>query len=325
MEAAHDEKPCRAGPDDVKAYAVLFPGQGSQAVGMAADVFARRPDLLGSGADEVLGWSLETVVAEGPEEELTRTDRAQPALYATAYALYEAFAAAVDHPPAAAAGHSLGEYTALAASGAMDYWEGLRLVAARGAAMNAAAQLEPSGMAALLGADRGPAEAIAAGRRDDGGRLYVANINAPGQIVLAGGADDITWLVDNARDLGVRRAIRIKVAGAFHSPFMASAVETLDSALSATEFTEPQFPVYANTSARPMTDPGLNLAEQLVSPVLFAESLVRMADDGVTTFVHVGPGNVTAGLAKRSVSGVEVLTVSQLEDVPAAAASLSVD
>ena len=167
-------------------YAVLFPGQGSQAVGMGADVFAARPDLLGSAADEVLGWSLAKMVAEGPDTELVRTDRAQPALYGVSYALWEAFAVRVGHLPVGAAGHSLGEYTALAASGALDYYDGLRLVAARGAAMADATAAAAGTMAAVMGADPDELEQIVARLRADGAEIWIANINAPGQIVVAG-------------------------------------------------------------------------------------------------------------------------------------------
>ena len=146
-------------------YAVLFPGQGSQQVGMGADVFAARSDLLGAAADTILGWPLQEVCAAGPEADLTRTDRAQPALYAVSYALWHEFVGLVAAPPAAAAGHSLGEYTALAAAGTLSFEAGLHLVAARGAAMAAAAAREASGMAVLLGADEERAEALAAACR----------------------------------------------------------------------------------------------------------------------------------------------------------------
>lgn len=305
-------------------YAVLFPGQGSQHVGMGADVFDARPDLLGAAADDVLGWSLRETCATGPEHELTRTDRAQPALYAVAYALWAELRAGLDEAPAAAAGHSLGEYTALAAAGSLGFLDGLALVAARGAAMAEAAQAAPSGMAALLGADADTAESIAAARRADGGRLFVANLNAPGQVVLAGGADDIEWVVANARSLGVRRAVPLKVAGAFHSPFMESAAVALRSALGTAVFTSGAFPVYANTTARPMADPAATLAEQLVSTVRFAESLRRMAADGIETFVHVGPGDVTAGMARRTIDGASVVTVSSIADIAAARDALAV-
>lgn len=305
-------------------YAVLFPGQGSQSVGMAADIRAARPDLLGDGANTVLGWDLDQLIEHGPQERLTETQHAQPALYATSYALFDEFRAAASTPPTAAAGHSLGEYTALAASGALGFLDGLALVAARGRAMAECAAASASGMAALLGADEATAESIARARRDDGGQLFVANLNAPGQIVVAGGSDDIAWLVDNARDLGVRRAIALDVAGAFHSPFMADAAEALTGALEATTFSPLVFDVYANATAAPTVDPAATLAEQLTAPVRFAETLVNLASDGITTFVHIGPGDVTAGLAKRTVSDANVKVVSDIESARAVAQELSV-
>jgi [acyl-carrier-protein] S-malonyltransferase len=304
----------------MKNYAILFPGQGSQYVGMGADVLAERADLLGDAADEVLGWSLRGVVAEGPDEELTRTDRAQPALYAISYALWDVLSDALPGPPVATAGHSLGEYTALAASGALDFTDGLGLVRERGAAMAAAAALEPSSMAALMGVDAKGAELIAAGRRDEGGKLWVANLNAPNQIVLAGGTADIDWLVVNADRFGARRAVQLNVAGAFHSPYMAPAAERLSGALEAATFAESDFPVYANVTARPMSDPPTQLAQQLTEPVRFSESIEQMAADGVDAFIHVGPGNVTAVLARRSATDAETYTVSEIEDVAGAVA-----
>lgn len=304
----------------MKNYAILFPGQGSQYVGMGADVLAERADLLGDAADEVLGWSLRGVVAEGPEEELTRTDRAQPALYAISYALWDVLSDALPGLPVATAGHSLGEYTALAASGALDFSDGLALVVERGAAMAEAAALEPSSMAALMGVDAKGAELIASGRRDEGGRLWVANLNAPNQIVLAGGIADIDWLVANADQFGARRAIPLNVAGAFHSPYMAPAAERLSGALDAATFAESDFPVYANVTARPMIDPTTQLADQLTEPVRFAESIEHMAADGVDAFIHVGPGNVTGVLARRSAADAETYTVSEIEDVAGAVA-----
>lgn len=296
-------------------YGVLFPGQGSQAVGMGADVFAARPDLLGERADAILGWPLGSVCAGGPEEELTRTDRAQPALFAVSFALWEAFRSAVARPPDAAAGHSLGEYTALAAAGVLGFEDGLGLVAARGAAMAAAATLEPSGMAALLGTGLDSAEALAAACRERGGRLWVANINAPGQAVVAGGSGDIAWAAEHGREFGVRRVMALKVAGAFHSPFMAPAADDLATALAAVRFGEPAFPVWANATAAPHSgDVGAALLEQLTSAVLFEQSLRAMAERGITTFVHIGPGEVTAGLAARSIEGSETHVVSTLEE-----------
>lgn len=302
-------------------YAVLFPGQGSQFVGMGADVFEERPDILGEAADEVLGWSLEDLCSEGPEDELTRTDRAQPALYAISFALWEAFIESAAAPPVAAAGHSLGEYTALAAAGAIDFLTGLHLVAERGRAMAEAAAQEPSGMAAIMGADAAEAESVAATRRDDGGRLWVANLNAPGQVVVAGGSDDLDWLDENASDLGLRRVVRLNVAGAFHSPFMEPAAVRLRAALEATEFDEPGIPVWSNATAKPYgSDIRGGLELQLTSPVRFSDSLQDIASAGADVMIHIGPGDVTAGLAKRSVPGITTAAAASLAEVAGAAA-----
>lgn len=297
-------------------YAVLFPGQGSQAVGMGADVFELRSDLLGARTNEILGWELSELCAAGPDEELTRTDRAQPALYAVAYALWEEFAAAAPEPPVAGAGHSLGEYTALAAAGVFDYETGLRLVAARGEAMSRAGNNAAGSMAVLIGADEETAEKIAAARRGQGGSLWVANLNAPGQIVLAGGLEDIAWVAEVARDFGARRALPLNVSGAFHSPLMEPAAAELAEALGAVEMGEPRFPVWANSTAKPVTNVASSLADQLVSPVRFSESLEGMAAAAVDVFVHIGPGNVTAGLAARSVEAASTLIVDSVEIIP---------
>jgi len=301
-------------------FGVLFPGQGSQFVGMGADLFDARPDLLGERSDQILGWSLRAMCLEGPEEDLTRTEHAQPALFALSYALWDILGEGLPSPPAGAAGHSLGEYTALTASEALGYEAALDVVARRGKAMAAAADLEPSGMAALIGGDEALAASIATRRRNDGGRLQVANINAPGQVVLAGGAGDIDWLVANARDLGVRRAIPLKVAGAFHSSFMEPAADEVAGALAELEVGQPAFPVWSNTTAavhEAVTIPEL-LIRQVVSPVRFSECLIGMAATGIDTFIHVGPGDVTAGMARRSVENATVVVVSTADDIPTA-------
>lgn len=305
-------------------YAVLFPGQGSQAVGMGADLFAMRPDLLGSAADEVLGWSLASLCAEGPDHELVRTDRAQPALYGVEYALWEAFAVRAPHLPMAAAGHSLGEYTALAASGALGYRDGLRLVAARGRAMAKATASAPGSMAAVIGTDLEAVESVVASMRDDGAAVWVANINAPGQVVVAGADSAIAALVADSRDLGLRRVIPINVAGAFHTPMMEAACPDFNEALADVEFTDGAFPVWSSLTAEPAVDLTAALAGQLVAPVRFSDSLLAMAEAGVEAFVHIGPGDVTAGMAKRTVKGTTAITVSSLADIGAAVSKLAV-
>lgn len=301
--------------------AALFPGQGSQFVGMGAELFETRPDLLGEPADEILGWSLRDLCLNGPEESLTRTEHAQVALFAVAYALWETFRETYRGPISGAAGHSLGEYTALCAAGALTYSDALRVVARRGEAMARAADIEPSGMAALIGADTALADEVSATRQAEGGRLQVANINAPGQVVVAGSAGDITWLTEHGRDLGVRRVIPLKVAGAFHSTFMKPAAAEVADALAEVSFSGPDFPVWSNTTARPHGTEAMAdaLAAQVISPVRFEECLTDMAAAGIDTFVHIGPGDVTAGMAKRSVEDTTVHVVSGVEDISFAA------
>lgn len=296
-------------------YAVLFPGQGSQFVGMGADLFAARPDLVGRAADEILGFSLEDVCLRGPEERLTRTEYAQPALFCLAYALWDVMADRVP-APAAAAGHSLGEYTALTAAGVLGYGDALAVVAARGKAMAAAADARPSTMAAVIGAGPDQVESVCDDRRRRGGRLWVANLNAPGQVVVAGSVEDVEWLERSAGDLGLRRVMPLSVAGAFHSPYMASASDSVAAALEQVQISPARFPVYANTTASPVGEDVIaSLVNQVVSPVRFSESLEAIAAGGVDTFVHVGPGDVTAGLARRTVRDATVLTVSSVDDV----------
>lgn len=305
-------------------FGILFPGQGSQQVGMGADVFESRPDLLGDRANEILGFSLRKLCLDGPQEDLTRTEHAQPALFAVSYALWESLREALAANPSGAVGHSLGEYTALAAAGLFDFDTALGLVARRGWAMAEAAALAPSGMAALIGADSETAEAICRKRRDAGGKLRIANVNAPGQIVLAGGASDIDWLVANARDVGARRAIPLDVAGAFHSDFMLPAQGEVAAALTRAQINDPVFPVWANTTGRPHQAGTVveTLTRQLVEPVLFSACLEDMYESGIDTFIHVGPGDVAAGLARRTLSEATVFVVSSLEEVDATVEAL---
>lgn len=291
---------------------------------MGAELFERRPDLLVEQADEILGWSLKEMCFEGDEEQLTRTEYAQPALFAVAYALWEELAAQLSQKPAAAAGHSLGEYTALAAAGAIPFATALAVVAERGRAMAGAADQEPSGMAALLGADLDRAEAVTLARRQAGGRLFVANINAPGQVVVAGGMDDLDWLDAEGPNHGLRKVVRLKVAGAFHSPFMGAAADRIESALSGVDFAPGDFAVWSNVTAAPH-EPGFEkqlLARQVTSPVRFAETLASMAETGIDHFLHVGPGDVTVGMAKRSAPGGTYLAVSASDAIPRVAAAI---
>jgi len=295
--------------------AILFPGQGIQHIGMGEDLFEKRPDLLGDSADEVLGWSLRRVCLEGPEEALTSTDHLQPALYALSFALWDELAGRLATPPDAIAGHSLGEYTALAATGVFDYLTGLNLVAVRGRAMAEAAAVEKSGMLAVLGIEDEEADRAAMDRRAEGGRLWVANYNGHAQVVVAGGVHDLEWFENHAADYGGRRLVPLKVAGAFHTPFMEPAIGPLSEALDEVDFGEPTVPVWANLTGRPIEDIKISLLQQVVAPVRFTQTLVGMGETGISNFIHVGPGNVTAAMAKRTVKGSEAHPINHVIDV----------
>lgn len=295
---------------------------------MGADLFDARPDLLVDTADDVLGWSLRELCLDGPIEALSETDKAQPALYALSVAMWEEFERCLASSnlamPSAAAGHSLGEFSALKAAGSFGFSAGLELVVTRGLAMATAARAESSSMAALLGADDELAEKIASDRRSDGGRLWVANLNAPGQVVMAGSASDIIWLSENAGRLGVRRVIELNVAGAFHSPYMQPAVARVNAALDEVEFDALRFDVWSNVTAAPLQPEMVSelALRQLTSPVRFSESLAGIQETGVGTFVHVGPGNVTAGMAKRAAPGSRTLVVNDIGSIDGAIAAL---
>lgn len=304
--------------------AVLFPGQGSQFVGMSPDVFEARPDLLIERAEPILGWSLRELCSDGPEERLTDTRYAQPVLFAIAFAMWEEARGSLP-APAFLAGHSLGEYTALAASGMVSFEDGLRLVAARGAAMAEAAASADTAMAALLGADETAARSIIAARNAAGGTLALANINSPTEMVVAGTTSDIEWTQEHAREHGIRRVIALQVAGAFHTAFMASAVPPLRTALEQVQFSKPSIEVIGNTDAAPLHPDTVadTLARQVTESVRFADGLRHMAERGATHFVHVGPGHVTAGMVKRTIEGAHVGAISGLADIETVAAELA--
>lgn len=290
-----------------------FPGQGSQKPGMGR-AWREHPSWeLVVEASSVLDRDLEHLLLRTEAEELTRTDNAQLSTFLTSLVVLDAVER-LGVEPAAAAGHSLGEYTALVASGALSFDEGLTLVAERGAAMLDATTTRTGTMAAVLGLDDDDVE-VACARV--GGEVWVANYNAPGQVVIAGDPDDVARAADLARELGAKKVMPMAVSGAFHTPFMAGARDRLRAAIDGADRREAEIPVYANVDARPHT--GAEWTElmnaQLCSPVRWRQTLHTLGDAGATVFVELGPGTVLTGMAKRTVSGASTIAVSTPDDL----------
>ncbi len=296
---------------------LLFPGQGAQEVGMGhalAEAFpvARRTF---DEANHALGYDLAKACFEGPADMLTQTDVCQPAILATSIA---AFRVAEEHGLRGelVMGHSLGEFTALVATGALGFAEGLRLVAERGAAMHAAGEARPGTMAALLGVDDDQARALC----EEAGDVWPANYNCPGQVVASGTVDGVGRLVHLCADRKVRAA-GLRVGGAFHSPLMAPAAERLLPALEAWQPREGTVPFLSTTTCRvePPARMRAVLLAQLTSPVRFGDAVRAALDLGVTRFVELGPGKVLSGLVRRVVRDVALAQVGAPDDIPSLA------
>lgn len=287
--------------------ALLCPGQGAQHVGMGADWAARSPaaNAVMARCSEALGFDLKQVCANGPADRLTRTDVCQPAIFGTSAACLAALEEEGKLATAslgATLGLSLGEYTALYAAGVLALEDAVRLVRLRGEAMQEASDDPPSGMTTVLGATHEDAKELCAAATEQGGVCVVANLNAPGQVVISGDRNALDRAEALAADRGFRRTIRLDVAGAFHSPLMEPARERLEAAITETTFHAPRCPVIANVTAKPSSDPAelrSNLVRQLTSPVLFEASLRRAIADGTQRFVELSPGRVLSGLVKK--------------------------
>ena len=300
-----------------KKIALLFPGQGAQAVGMGRDLAAAHPaaaDLFRQ-ADEILGWPLSKICWEGPEEELTKTSVCQPALYVHGLAALAVVREKIgDLPVVGAAGLSLGEFTAHSAAGTFDFATGLKLVARRGQFMQEACEATRGGMAAMIGADENIVRDLAAATDVD-----VANINSPGQIVISGEAGKVSLAVGMAKDYGIRKAVELKVAGAFHSRLMQPAYERLGEVLVETTLHEPRFPVVCNVDAkavRSADDIRRTLADQVTDSVRWADCVTTLLDEiGCDTFLELGPGTTLAGMVARIRKGTTVHSVGTAEDV----------
>ena len=284
--------------------AFLFPGQGSQAPGMAADlVDLPEARAILDEADAVLGFSLTDLMFGDDPEALKPTEITQPALYTHSLAV-NAVLAARGVRPDLAAGHSLGEWSALAAVGAMSFADGLRAVRRRGELMATAGDVRPGAMAAVLALDADALEAVCREATEAGeGEVVPANYNDPGQIVISGDAPAVERASALASEAGARRVVPLPVSGAFHSPLMAFARDGLKETLDALMLHVPSCPVVLNVTAEPTTDPEairLRLLDQLTAPVRWAQSLERMQADGAERFVEVGTGKVLSGLVKRT-------------------------
>ncbi len=297
--------------------AYVFPGQGSQWVGMGQDLCQdfEAAKTVFDQADEALGFALSRLCFDGPEDELLQTVNAQPAIVTASFACLEASReAGVELPPASfVAGHSLGEYTALAAAGVLDFATVVYLARERGRLMHEAGQMTPGGMAAIIGLDEAPLSELCA---ETGAQI--ANINCPGQIVISGAEDNLNQAVELAKSRGAHRAIPLQVSGAFHTPLMQPAVDGMAQAIAKLSFNDPTTPIIGNTIAQPLATAAAvkeELLYQLCNCIQWQSSVEYMIAQGVSTFIEIGPGKVLAGLIKRIDRNVKILNIGDAESV----------
>lgn len=280
----------------MKAY--VFPGQGAQFVGMGKDLYDNVPKAkeMFEKANDILGFRITDLMFEGTEEDLKQTRVTQPAIFLHSVILASSLP---DFKPDMVAGHSLGEFSALVANQTLSFEDGLKLVYKRAMAMQAACEAEPSTMAAILGLEDKLVEDACDSIEDV---VVPANYNSPGQIVISGSMAGIDKAIEKLQEAGAKRALKLKVGGAFHSPLMEPAREELAKAINETNFSKPICAVYQNVNAKPSTDPETikdNLIAQLTSPVRWTQSVKSMITDGASSFTEVGPGAVLQGLIKK--------------------------
>lgn len=281
----------------MKAY--VFPGQGAQFVGMGKDLYDNNPEAkeLFEKANDILGFRITDLMFEGTEEDLKQTKVTQPAIFLHSVLLAKSLGD--EFKPDMVAGHSLGELSALVAAGALSFEEGLKLVSARAHAMQKACEMKPSTMAAVLALPDEKVEALCAEVDDV---VAPANYNCPGQVVISGTIEGVDAACEKMLANGAKRALKLKVGGAFHSPLMMPAQEELAKAIEAAVFNTPVCPVYQNVDGKPHTDPAeikANLIKQLTAPVRWTQDVEAMIADGADEFVELGPGSVLQGLVKK--------------------------
>jgi [acyl-carrier-protein] S-malonyltransferase len=301
--------------------AFVFPGQGAQAVGMGKDAYdaneaARRRF---EEADAALGEKLTDLIFGGPDEQLKQTVNTQPALLATSIAYLEAFRAA-GLAPDYVAGHSLGEYSALVAAGVLDFADAIRTVRARGRYMEDAVPGGRGAMAAVLGAGREELAQLCAAVTAEVGLVELANVNCPGQIVVSGTKEGVQAVAERGKTIGAKRVIPLEVSGPFHSSLMKPAADRLAETLRSLAMRDAQVPVVANVTARPVTDAETIrrlLVEQVVSPVLWEDTVAWLVNEGVDTFVEIGSGTVLAGLIKKTDKSAKVYSINSLSAIDA--------
>lgn len=293
----------------MKAY--VFPGQGAQFPGMGKDLYEQSAEAkeLFDKANEILGFDMTKIMFEGSAEDLKQTKVTQPAVFLHSVLLAKTIE---DFQPEMVAGHSLGEFSALVASGAMSFEDGLRLVSQRAIAMQKACERQPSTMAAIIGLEDAVVEEVCQNISEV---VVAANYNCPGQLVISGSIEGVNKACEQLKEKGAKRALILPVGGAFHSPLMEPAREQLAAAIEATTFNKPICPIYQNVDAKAQTDPAIikeNLIAQLTAPVKWTQSVQNMVADGATDFTEVGPGKALQGMIAKidrqaTISGISSL------------------